>query len=148
MKYKLNKGFTMMEIMVLLFIIGILMALIGPRVAKYFRAAQETEIKLKMSNIQAALMSYRMEFGSFPSTRDGLRSLLENLHTNDEQFKRAERAGKWPFLSGGEKSITDSSGIDFIYNCPPEKYKNKYRSYEIMWIGKGSEDEPELDDGM
>jgi general secretion pathway protein G len=147
MKLKLSKAFTMIEMMVVLFIIGMIMALVVPRVAQYMRQASETQMKLKMANVQSALTAYRMEFGSYPTTREGLQALVENLHQNDEQFRRAEAAGKWPFVVGGEKGIEDEGHNPFIYNCPVEKYKNKYRLYEIIWVGKGTEDEPQLDFG-
>lgn len=147
MKLRLSKAFTMIEMMVVLFIIGMIMALVVPRVAKYMRQASETQMKLKMANVQAALTEYRMEFGSYPTTREGLQALVENLHPNDEAFRRAEKAGKFPFVVGGEKGIEDNAHEPFIYHCPVEKYKDKYRAYEIIWVGKGTEDDPELDFG-
>ena len=147
MRIRLNQAFTMIEMMVVIFIIGIIMAIVVPQVAKYRRSAEETEIKLKVANIQAALASYRMEFGEFPSNRDGLRALVENPRPNDEQYRKAERANKWPFVVGGEKGIEDNAHNEFIYHCPPEKYRNKYHFYEILWIGSGTEDDPEKDFG-
>lgn len=147
MKTRLNQAFTMIEMLVVIFIIGIIMALVVPNVAKYWRQAGETQVKLKVANIQAALAAYRMEFGTYPSSREGLMALVENPRPNDEQYKRAERAKKWPFVVGGEDGIEDSKHVPFIYNCPSEKYRDKYREYEILWIGSGTEDDPEKDFG-
>lgn len=137
----------MFEMLIVVFIIGTILALVGPNIARWWMKAEETEIKLKMTNIKSALNEYRMEFGNFPSTRDGLRALVENPHQYDEKYRKAEREGKWPFVAKGEEGITDKLGIEFIYNCPPEKFRDKYRFYEIMWIGKGTEDDPSLHDG-
>jgi type II secretory pathway pseudopilin PulG len=127
-----------------LFIIGFIAAIIVPAATKYMRSAQEAQMKLRMASIQSALMNYRMEFGVYPTSREGgLDALLENPRPNDETYRKAERERKWPFLSEGEKGL-----MDIIYNCPPEKFANKYRSYEIMWIGKyGTEDEPTMEMG-
>jgi type II secretion system protein G len=147
MKIRMKQAFTMIEMMVVIFIIGIIMALVVPQVAKYRRSAEETEIKLKVANIQAALAAYRMEFGEYPNNREGLMALVENPRPNDEQYRRVERAKKWPFVVGGEKGIEDNAHNEFIYHCPPEKYRNKYRYYEILWIGGGTEDDPEKEFG-
>jgi type II secretion system protein G len=147
MKIRLSKAFTMIEMMVVIFIIGMIMALVVPRVAQYWRQAEETKVKLKVANIQAALAAYRMEFGAYPSNREGLDALVSNPRPNDEQYRRVEKANKWPFVVGGQDGIEDSKHIPFIYNCPAEKYKDKYREYEILWIGSGTDDEPEKDYG-
>jgi type II secretion system protein G len=140
---KLNSAFTMIEMMVVLFIIGFIAAIVVPQVTKYMRSAEEARMKLRMSTIKSALMNYKMEFGVFPTTRDGgLTALFENPKPSNETYRKAEREGKWPFIAEGEKSIEE-----VIYNCPPEKFPNKYRSYEIIWIGRGTEDEPSIEMG-
>jgi general secretion pathway protein G len=144
---KLSKAFTMIEMMVVLMIIGFIAAIVIPQVAKYMRSATEAKMQLKMSTIKAALMAYRMDFGAYPTSRDGgLRALVENPRPNDEEYRKAEREGKWPYITGGEKGII-AENEEFIYNNPPEKFKNKYHYYEIIWIGRGTEDEPAMDIG-
>lgn len=147
MRIRNSKAFTMLELMVVIFIIGVIMASIGPRVAKWWIQAGETQVKLNMQNIKAALNDYKMEFGSFPSTKDGLRALVENPRPGDDKFRKAERERKWPFVAKGEEGIVDSTGVAFIYHCPPERFKDKYHFYEILWIGKGTEEDPSMDDG-
>lgn len=147
MNVRLSRAFTMIEMLVVIFIIGMIMALVVPRVAQYWRQATETQVKLKVANIQSALAAYRMEFGTYPSTREGLNALVENPRPNDEQYRRVEKAKKWPFVVGGTDGIEDPKHVPFIYSCPPEKYKDKYREYEILWIGSGTDDEPEKDFG-
>ncbi len=144
MKIRSSKAFTMIEMLVVLLIIGFIAAIVVPQVTKYMQRATEAKMQLRMSTIKSALMGYRMDFGSCPSSREGLRALIENPRPNDEEYRKFERLGRWPYIAEGEKGILDSDGIELIYNCPPEKFKDKYRSYEIIWIGKGTEEEPQM----
>lgn len=149
MKIRNSQAFTMLEMIVVIMIIGIIMAFVGPKIVSYWRQADEFEAKLKIQNIKSALNDYRMEFGTLPTTREGLRALVENTRPSDERYRKAEREGKFPFVAKGEEGIVDKSGEPFIYNCPPERNKGKYRFFEIMWIGKqGTEEEPSLTDGV
>ncbi|MFA6534959.1 MAG: type II secretion system protein GspG [Candidatus Babeliales bacterium] len=147
MKIRSSKAFTMMEMMVVLLIIGFIAAMVIPQVTKYMQRAGESKMQLRMSTIKAALMSYRMDFGVYPSTREGLSALIENPRPNDETYRKFEREGRWPYIVEGEKGIADDNGNEFTYNNPPEKFKDKYRSYEIIWVGRGTEEEPQMDIG-
>lgn len=147
MNVRLSKAFTMIEMMVVLLIIGFIAAIVIPQATKYFQSASEAKMKLRMSTIKSALMAYRMDFGSCPSSREGgLRALIENPRPNDEEYRKFERLGRWPYVAEGEKGITDDNGEPFIYNNPPEKFK-KYRIYEIIWVGKGTDEEPQMEAG-
>ena len=133
-----SAAFSMMEIMVVIFIIGILAATLGPRVVKYMGKGEQTEIKLRLTNIKNALNEYRMALGQFPSSREGLRALIENPRPNDERYRRVK---DWPFLEGGEDSLS-KAGIEFIYNSPPVRFKNKgYKYYEVIYPGPSGDDE-------
>jgi general secretion pathway protein G len=146
MKIRSNSGFSMMEMIVVIGLIGAILAYIGPKIAQYITKSEDAQIKLKMSGIKEALQEYRMEFGAYPTSREGLRALVENPRPNDERYKRA--ANKWPFLK--EDQIADKAGNDFMYSCPPERFKGKYKQFEIVHLGPTqSEDDPERkDDGI
>lgn len=149
MNMRKSSAFTMMEIMIVLFIMGIILSFVGPKMAQYWAKADETEAKLKISNIKSALNDYYMEFGTVPSVKEGLRALVENPRPNDDRYKKAEREGKWPFVPKGEEGIVDKAGVDFVYVCPPsQKNRDKFKFFEIHWIGKGTEEEPNIVDGV
>lgn len=139
-------GFTMLELIIVIALIGVIFAFIAPRMAKWLGRATEAEVKFKFGGIKEALLEYKQEFGVYPSSKEGLRALVENPRPNDERFKRA--ANRWPFLK--EDSITDKSGNEFIYHCPPEKFKNKYKSFELIYLGATqTEGDPDSqDDGL
>jgi type II secretion system protein G len=144
MMNKMRDAFTMMELLVVIAIIGVLLAFVGPRIVEYMKKGKETEVKLKFNNIKQALVEYKMEFGRFPAKQDGgLEALVHNPHPNDEKFKKAEAAGKWPFVK--DEGTIAQDGVPFIYNMPPEKFKNKYRYFELVWLGETqSEEAPDL----
>ena len=140
---RLSKAFTMLEILVVVALIGVIMAFVAPRIMKYMNQAGKAEIKFKCAGIKEGLNEYRLEFGMFPTTREGLRALVENPRPNDDRFKRS--ADKWPFVK--PDTITDKAGNEFTYHCPAEKFKNKYRYFEILYLGPTqSEDDPEFFD--
>lgn len=141
-----KRGFTLIELLIAFALIGVLFAAIGPRIVKFMRQSGQAEIKFKLAAIKEALNEYKMEFGAYPTSREGLRALVENPRPNEDRFKRA--ANKWPFLK--DEQITDKQGNEFAYNCPPELHKDMYNSFEILYLGPTqSESDPEaVHDGI
>ncbi len=72
-----SRGFTLIEIMVVITILGILAALIVPRVVGRTDDARITAAKTDISAILQALKVYRLDNGRYPTTEQGLRALLE-----------------------------------------------------------------------
>ena len=133
----------MIEMLIVLALLGVVLAFVAPRIGKYLGKSQEAEMKFKFAGIKEALNEYRMEFGAYPDSRQGLRALVENPLPNNERYARA--ASKWPFLK--EENITDKAGNEIIYNCPPERFKNKYKQFELIY--EKSENDPDaFDDGF
>jgi general secretion pathway protein G len=103
-------GFTLLELLVVMVIIGLLAAYVGP---KYFAQIGKSEVKTARAQIVAfekALQQFRVDVGRYPSTEQGLQSLL----------KRPGDLGRWdgPYL---EKSIpTDPWGNPYVYASPGE----------------------------
>lgn len=71
------RGFTLIEIMVVITILGILAALIVPRVVGRTDDARITAAKTDISALLQALKVYRLDNGRYPTTEQGLRALLE-----------------------------------------------------------------------
>ncbi len=70
-----QRGFTLVEILVVLVILGLLFCLVGPRVIDYLSRAKSDVARLQLENIATALDLYRLDVGSYPSQEQGLRSL-------------------------------------------------------------------------
>lgn len=71
-----QSGFTLIEIMVVVVILGILAALIAPNVISRIDDAQLTKVKSDIRNIESALKLYRMDNFRYPNTDDGLEALV------------------------------------------------------------------------
>ena len=86
-----NSGFTLLELMVVLVILGLLAGLVGPRL---FDRVDESKVRTAQTQIRmlrGALQTYRLDIGRFPSTAEGLAALMQ---------PSAEAAAYWkgPYL--------------------------------------------------
>ena len=75
-------GFTLIELMVVIVILGMLVALVGPRLMGQTDKAKVQAAKTQIANFSMALKLYKLDFGSYPKTGEGLKKLIENGHEN------------------------------------------------------------------
>jgi general secretion pathway protein G len=71
-----RSGFTLIEIMVVVFIIGILLALVAPKLIGRTDDARVVEAKAQIKNFDTALKLFKMDNGFYPSTEQGLETLI------------------------------------------------------------------------
>ena len=110
-----NKGFTLIELMIVLAILALLAALVGPRLMGQFDKAKVDDAKVQIRNLETALKLYKIENSAFPSTEQGLQALLEKPTVGViPKNYRAEG-----YLEG-KKVPKDPWGNDFIYISPGE----------------------------
>lgn len=69
-------GFTLMELLVVLAILGLLMGLVGPQVLNSLGGAKTKTAGIQIKDIEQALEMYKLDVGRFPSTAQGLGSLF------------------------------------------------------------------------
>ena len=74
---KRSEGFTLIEIMVVLIIIGLLAGIIVPKLMGRTEEAKRTKTAVQIRNLQSAIDLYRLDNGSYPSTEQGLQALVE-----------------------------------------------------------------------
>ena len=112
-KFKNTFGFTLIEIMVVIVILGILAGLIIPRIMGRPEEARRMKALVQIESIETALKLYRLDNGLYPSTEQGLQALVEppTLGTLPKKW----RAGG--YLEKG-KVPKDPWGNEFIYLCP------------------------------
>ncbi len=105
------RGFTLLELLVVIVIIGLLAGYVGPR---YFAQVGKSEIKVAKAQIDAfekALDTYRLDLGRYPTTEQGL-AALETRPTNEARWQG-------PYL---KKTIPlDPWGKPYQYRSPGEK---------------------------
>lgn len=69
-------GFSLIELMIVLVILGLIAGIVGPQAMKYLGKGKSQSAKVQIENISAALDMYRLEVGSYPTTADGLKALV------------------------------------------------------------------------
>src|SRR3954452_22048708 len=71
-----NRGFTLIQIMVVLVILAALAALVGPKIIGRSDDAKITEAKTQIRNLETALKLYKLDNANFPTTEQGLDALV------------------------------------------------------------------------
>ena len=71
-----ERGFTLLELLVVLAIMGLLAAIVGPQVIKYLGSSRSQTAKVQVKNVAAALELYRLDVGGYPSPEQGLNALV------------------------------------------------------------------------
>ncbi|MFD2366056.1 type II secretion system major pseudopilin GspG [Pseudoduganella sp. GCM10020061] len=119
---KQNRGFTLLELLVVIVIIGLLAAYVGPKYFSQLGKSEVTVAKAQMESFEKSLDTYRLDVGRYPTTEEGLQALIT---------APATAAGKWngPYLKKGVP--LDPWGNAYAYRAPGARGE-----YEIVSLGK------------
>ena len=108
-----NRGFTLIELMVVIVILGILAGLIVPRIMSRPEEARQAKARMQIESLETALKLYKLDNGSYPSTEQGLQALVEAPTVGN--LPRKWREGG--YLEKG-KVPQDPWGNDYVYLSP------------------------------
>jgi len=115
-----NTGFTLLELLVVLVILGLLASLVGPQVLRHVGSSKTQTAALQIEELGAALDLYRLEVGRYPSSQQGLEALV----------KQPSGVSNWngPYL---KKNVVrkDPWGNDYHYRFPGEQ--GEYDLYSL-----------------
>ena len=114
-------GFTLVEVLVVISIIGLIMGLVGPRVLNYLSDAKVKAAKIQIESFSSALDLYFLDTGRYPSSTEGLTALMQ----------RPSSASAWngPYLKGTVVP-KDPWGTPYVYKAPGDR-----KPYDIMSYG-------------
>jgi len=102
-------GFTLLEMLVVLAIMGLLAAIIAPQVLKYLGSSRTQTAKVQIQNIDAAMELFRLDVGRLPTQEEGLNALVTAAPT----------APGWngPYLQKS-RALIDPWGAPYFYRIP------------------------------
>jgi general secretion pathway protein G len=78
-KDKRNKGFTIVELLVVMAILALIVGLVMPSILKHQDEAKKKAAKIQIGLLESALKYYRYDKGSYPTTEDGLEAIASQL---------------------------------------------------------------------
>jgi general secretion pathway protein G len=125
------QGFTLVELLVVLAILGLLAGLVGPQVMKFLGSSKTKTAKLQIEDLSATLDLYRLETGRYPTSSEGLEALVSD----------PGNVANWngPYLRKGEVP-KDPWGNDYQYRAPGEN-----GPYDIWSLGADGQEGGEGD---
>jgi len=116
-----ERGFTLVEILVVITIIGLIMGLVGPRVLNYLTESKAKAAKIQIESFSSALDLYFLDNGRYPNGSEGLGALVQ----------RPGSLTSWngPYLKGSTVP-NDPWGNAYVYRAP-----GQHGTYDIMSYG-------------
>ena len=117
-----QEGFTLVEMLVVITIIGLIMGLVGPRVLNYLSESKVKAAKIQMQSFASALDLFNLDAGRYPSSAEGLAALVRPTP--------GVAAWNGPYLKGGAVP-NDPWSNPYVYRAPGQEG----RTYDILSYG-------------
>ncbi len=119
-------GFTLVELLVVLVILGLIAAVATPQVIKYLGRANTDAARIQIERLAGVLDLYRLELGDYPSEETGLQALVE----------RPPGAERWngPYIKKAQ-SLKDPWGNPYIY-----RYPGQHGDYDLFSLGRDAQE--------
>lgn len=116
-----RNGFTLMEMLVVLVVIGLIAAVAIPQITNLLGSAKTKAAKVQLDTLSASLRHYELDTGAFPTSEQGIEVL----------WSMADPDPAWngPYVRQ-ERQLRDPWGFDFVYRAPVEG-----APYELVTLG-------------
>ena len=117
-----KNGFTLLELLVVLAIMGLLAAIVAPQVLRYLGSSKSQAAKVQIANIVASLDQFQVDVGRYPFPEEGL----------DVLVKIAPSAANWngPYLTSAT-GLNDPWGARYLYRIPGKTGK----PFDVVTLG-------------
>lgn len=127
-------GFTLVEMLVVITIIGLIMALVGPRVLNYLGESKAKTAQIQIESFSSALDLFYLDNGRYPTANEGLTALV----------RRPSNADGWngPYLKSASVPA-DPWGRSYVYRAPGQR-----GPYEIVSLGASGQPNATGGDGV
>ncbi len=116
-----EKGFTLVELLVVLVILVLLASVIGPRVINYLSSSRSKTAQIQIESLNTSLELFHIDVGRYPTTTEGLQSLV--------QVNGAIPGWNGPYLRKNDLP-PDPWGKPYLYESP-----GKERPFDLMTLG-------------
>jgi len=126
-----SRGFTLIEIMVVIVILGILAGLVLPRFMGRTEEAKKVKAKLQIENLEGALKLYKLDTGTYPTTEQGLEALVQKPATGAVPANWREGG----YLEKGKVPL-DPWNRPYVYVSPGVKSKD----FDLKSLGGDGEE--------
>lgn len=115
-------GFTLLELLVVLAILGLLIGLVAPRVMTVLGSSKEKVVRIDIERLATNLDMYKLDVGSYPTTEQGLQALIA----------QPPGVAHWsgPYLKG-DKLPQDPWGHPFAYRSPSQRPGHEFDLYSL-----------------
>ena len=125
-------GFTLVELLVVLIILGLIAAFAAPRVIKFVGGAKTDSARIQIERLSSVLDLYRLQIGRYPSEDEGLNALMD----------APADAPNWdgPYLKKAD-ALNDPWGRSYLYRFPGE-----YGDFDLYTLGADGQDGGEGED--
>ena len=132
-----QRGFTLLELLVVLAILGLLIGLVAPRALNLLATSKVKITQQSIERLAGVLDIYKLDVGSYPTTDQGLQALVD----------RPAGLTRWngPYLKGN-KLPEDPWGRPFQYRSPSDRPGHEYDLYSLGPSGRpgGTGDDAEI----
>ena len=116
-----QQGFTLMEMLVVLVVIGLIAAVAIPQVMRLLESAKHKAARIQLETLSQSLNYYQLDIGGYPTTEQGLKALWQSPGQNE--------AWGGPYVRQ-ERQLLDPWGHPFIYRAPGQD-----SDYDLISLG-------------
>jgi len=126
-KRNAERGFTLLELLVVLAILGLLIGLVAPAALRQLGSAKEKIAHQSIERLVTVLEMYKLDVGTFPTTDQGLQALIN----------KPPGVNRWsgPYLKG-EKLPEDPWGRPYAYRSPSQRPGHEFDLYSLGPTGQ------------